>query len=103
MEFDLVIIYCRTVSKNNGGLLTLGGDNPAHYTGEFTCTPVTKEGFWQIKIDGIGASFCRDGCQAIVDTGTSLLGGPPDEVRLLLKQLGAFRFMGNVSGCTVHV
>ena len=84
------------VSKNSGGLLTLGGDNPAHYTGEFTCTPVTKEGYWQIKIDRIGidssTSLCRDGCQGIVDTGTSLIAGPPDEVEPLLKQLGAVKF-----------
>ena len=96
-------------SKNNGGLLTLGGDNPAHYTGEFTCTPVTKEGYWQIKIDGINVdgkstSPCRHGCQGIVDTGTSLIAGPPDEVKPLLEQLGAFKvpFLPIVSGC-VHV
>ena len=59
-------------SERNGGLLTLGGDNPAHYTGEFTCAPVTKEGYWQIKLDGVSVDeksnlVCRDGCQAIVD------------------------------------
>ena len=90
-------------SKNNGGLLTLGGDDPAHYTGEFTCTPVTKEGYWQIKIDGVGASLCRDGCQAIVDTRTSVIGGPPDQAVSLLIQLGASTFKGQVSGCMAHV
>ena len=97
-------------SERNGGLLTLGGDNPAHYTGEFTCAPVTKEGYWQIKLDGVSVDeksnlVCRDGCQAIVDTGTSLIGGPPDEVKALYKKLGGFKipFLPGVSAHTHSV
>ena len=89
-----------SMTSPNGGVLTLGGADPAYYTGEFTCTRVTKEGFWQIEMDGVSVGgeaeeeeekLCKGGCPAIVDTGTSLIGGPADEVDELNRRLGAMK------------
>ncbi|XP_019964302.2 napsin-A [Paralichthys olivaceus] len=76
-----------------GGELVLGGTDPQYYSGDLHYVNVTRKAFWQIKMDGVevGAqlTLCKAGCQAIVDTGTSLLVGPREEIRALQKAIGA--------------
>jgi cathepsin D len=47
---------------------------------------VSQKGYWQFKLDGIklnNVDVCKGGCNAIADTGTSLLVGPTEEVALI--------------------
>ena len=78
--------------------MTLGGLDPNHYEGDLLYTPVTYKGYWQFKMDSImingEKAFCTDGCQAIADTGTSLIGGPTAEVKKLNKLIGATPIIG---------
>ncbi|WPT18028.1 Aspartic proteinase A2 [Picochlorum sp. SENEW3] len=75
-----------------GGEMILGGVDPKHFVGEHTWAKVTRRGFWQFGMDGISVAgseeFCSGSCQAIADTGTSLLAGPTDEVEKLNKIIG---------------
>ncbi|KAM6984784.1 nothepsin [Aplochiton taeniatus] len=79
--------------KDPEGELLLGGTDEALYSGSINWTPVTHKGYWQIKIDSVSvqgsSSFCPHGCQAIVDTGTSLIAGPPNEILSLQGLIGA--------------
>lgn len=66
---------------NNGGELLLGGIDHSKHTGNITYVPLTSETYWEfavddILIDGQSFGFCSGGCNAIADTGTSLLAGP---------------------------
>lgn len=81
----------RTAGPVSGGELVLGGYDPAHFTGPITWVPLTRDAYWQIKVDKLslkGTDFCTN-CQAIADSGTSLLAGPVDVVKRLNLLIGA--------------
>lgn len=78
-----------------GGELLLGGSDPAHYRPPLVRVPLTRAAYWQFRLDAVtlggaaGGAYCAGGCEAIADTGTSLLGGPAKEVEALNRALGA--------------
>lgn len=76
-----------------GSELIFGGYDHSHFSGSLNWVPVTKQGYWQIALDTIQVGgtvmFCSEGCQAIVDTGTSLIVGPSEEIKQLQKAIGA--------------
>lgn len=82
----------RKLDGEDGGELTLGGMDPAHYTGNFTWAPVTLSAYWEFKVDGMmfgDRPLCAGGCNAIADTGTSLMTGPTREVAQIYAAAGA--------------
>ncbi|XP_063677589.1 cathepsin D-like [Bolinopsis microptera] len=82
----------RKLDGEDGGELTLGGMDPAHYTGNFTWAPVTLSAYWEFKVDGMmfgDRPLCAGGCNAIADTGTSLMTGPTHEVAQIYAAAGA--------------
>lgn len=65
--------------------ITLGGYNPRRVNGDLVWNHVMDPelGQWMlqirsIRIDGTPLPYCKDGCRAICDTGTSLLTVPSD-------------------------
>ncbi|KAL7370487.1 hypothetical protein ABVT39_002058 [Epinephelus coioides] len=83
----------KTSSGNPQGELLLGGTDEALYSGPINWLPVTAKRYWQIKMDSVAVqgmnSFCPNGCQAIVDTGTSLIAGPTNDILSLQQLIGA--------------
>jgi len=84
----------RNENSTVGGELLLGGTDPNHFVGNLTYIPLSAETYWQFKMDGIKlngqtTAFCQGGCNAIADTGTSLIAGPTEQVNKLNEQLGA--------------
>uniref|UniRef100_A0A667Y500 Cathepsin D-like n=1 Tax=Myripristis murdjan TaxID=586833 RepID=A0A667Y500_9TELE len=83
----------RDPSAAVGGELMLGGTDSQYFSGDVHYVNVTRKAYWQIEMNGVEVgsqlTLCKTGCQAIVDTGTSLITGPVEEVRALHKAIGA--------------
>ncbi|XP_045387027.1 napsin-A [Lemur catta] len=81
----------------DGGELVLGGSDPAHYIPPLTFVPVTVPAYWQIHMErvkvGTGLTVCARGCAAILDTGTSLITGPTEEIQALNAAIGGIRLL----------
>ncbi|KAL5109722.1 Lysosomal aspartic protease [Taenia crassiceps] len=71
-----------------GGELMLGGFDESYIDGPITYTPVTREAYWEFHAQGIevgGRALCEGGCNAIADTGSSLIVGPVESIRRLAE------------------
>uniref|UniRef100_A0AAY4EHB2 Peptidase A1 domain-containing protein n=1 Tax=Denticeps clupeoides TaxID=299321 RepID=A0AAY4EHB2_9TELE len=93
-------VFSFFLSKSNStsgqeGEVLFGGVDENLYTGTINWLPVTQQSYWQIQMDNVkvqgAVSFCQreQGCQAIVDTGTSLIAGPTRDILLLHQFIGA--------------
>nr|XP_020653661.1 gastricsin-like [Pogona vitticeps] len=91
--------FSRQPTVQYGGELILGGVDNQLYSGEISWTPVTREVYWQIGIEefAIGneaTGWCSDGCQAIVDTGTTQITIPKQYLGTFLQAVGAEDYNG---------
>uniref|UniRef100_A0A8C3RIX2 cathepsin E n=1 Tax=Chelydra serpentina TaxID=8475 RepID=A0A8C3RIX2_CHESE len=94
VDLPIFSVYMnRNPDSSVGGELLFGGFDPSHFSGTLNWVPVTKQGYWQIQLDNIQVggtvAFCAEGCQAIVDTGTSLITGPSKEIKEMQNYIGA--------------
>lgn len=55
--------------------------------------PVTKKGYWQIELDdvSVSGSSVASTKSAILDSGTSLLVGPTEDVKAIASQVVSWR------------
>ncbi|XP_069059172.1 pepsin A-like [Pleurodeles waltl] len=88
LKQDLFSVFLNS-SSEAGSVLTFGGYDSRN----LTWVPVSDQYYWQINLDSITVNgivvACRGGCQAIVDTGTSLIAGPPSDILNILYYIGA--------------
>lgn len=89
----------------DGGEMTLCGTDPKHYKGEITWVNLTKTDYWRIDLSGVkigDSPLFESDISAIVDTGTSLMTGPVDDIKKLQAAIGAKEFLNGeyIVACT---
>jgi len=83
--------------QEEGSVVTFGGVDKSHYTGELTKIPLRRKAYWEVDLDAIAlgdesAEFENTG--AILDTGTSLIVLPTTMAELINKDIGAKKGFG---------
>mmetsp|Transcript_24136 Transcript_24136/g.58342 ORF Transcript_24136/g.58342 Transcript_24136/m.58342 type:complete len:365 (+) Transcript_24136:53-1147(+) len=82
--------YLGSQAKGTKSEMLIGGTDSAHYTGDFTYTPLTSKTYWQFKVDSLEVgSVSEKNINAIADTGTSLMAGPTPVMTAINKAIGA--------------
>lgn len=91
---EKVFAFCMyPPSTGRKSLLIIGCSNENLYKDPMYFIPLSEAGFWQFNLNEIAVGedygLCSHGCQAIVDSGTTLIAGPTDEIRKLNQRLKA--------------
>ncbi|XP_074951262.1 pepsin A-like [Phalacrocorax aristotelis] len=88
---DLFSVYL-SKDEQKGSFVLFGGIDPSYVTNGISWIPLSAETYWQITMDSVSVAgepvACSGGCQAIVDTGTSLLAVPSHALNTILGAIG---------------
>ncbi|XGW31781.1 hypothetical protein V3C99_010166 [Haemonchus contortus] len=90
----LVAFYLNRDLQQNviGGELTLCGMDKSQYKDPIVWEKLTSETYWQIRLSDValnGTSITFGPTSAIVDSGTSLIAGPPSVIQTIQQKIGA--------------
>ncbi|KAF4028640.1 Eukaryotic aspartyl protease [Phytophthora infestans] len=88
-------VFAFYLGDQKDGELTFGGVDKAHYKGEIEYVDVTSATYWSVKLGAVETKGEKltDVDKAIVDSGTSLIAGPKDQVAKLAALVGAHKFI----------
>lgn len=85
-------VFAFYLGDGTDGELVIGGVDTSHYNGSFTYVPVIGGSLWQVHVAGVRV----DGQEvssipvAVIDSGTSLIAGPPADIALVARRFGAW-------------
>ncbi|NWR50813.1 PEPA protein, partial [Regulus satrapa] len=92
VDRDLFSVYLSRDDRG-GSFVLFGAIDPYYTTKGISWIPLSAETYWQISMESVSLNgspvACSSGCQAIVDTGTTLLAVPIRAFRSLMRRLGA--------------
>lgn len=98
-------VFAFYLSSDSGtdGEMTIGGIDSTKYTGSLQYVPLTSQDYWTVQLDSftINGASVTSTTKAILDTGTSLLAGPTDDVKKIASTVGAKPFFLNPKEFTI--
>ncbi|OWK17448.1 hypothetical protein Celaphus_00013446 [Cervus elaphus hippelaphus] len=88
-----VFAFYLSKGKPEGSVVMFGGVDKSYYQGALNWVPLIQADDWHIHMDRISINSrviaCNNGCEAFVDTGTTLILGPGRLVDNILRLFGA--------------
>lgn len=94
-------VYMKKESTKILGEIIFGGSDKNYYNGDMVYVKLSRTGYWQFTMRKLiivlqtttdkskYPTLCPIGCEVIADTGTSLIGGPTDDIRSLHNYIKA--------------
>ena len=84
--------YLSDENENAKSQIIFGEANKKFYKGEINWHNVTEASYWQLDMEDIylnneSMNFCNGPCKLVIDTGTSIITGPTDDLRNLLPKI----------------
>ncbi|KAG8137867.1 hypothetical protein E2320_003810, partial [Naja naja] len=93
VEEPVFSFFLNRDGTKDGGELIFGGIDHSLYHGPMYWIPVSRKMYWQIPLESVKIQgqivACKNGCEAIVDSGTSLITGPLLDIKKLQAKIGA--------------
>ncbi|XP_057583517.1 pregnancy-associated glycoprotein 2-like [Hippopotamus amphibius kiboko] len=91
-----VFAFYLSIRKENGSVVMFGGVDHSYHKGQLKWIPVSRNHYWQINMNRITMNGvvvgCYRGCQAVLNTGSTLLAGPTRLVTAIQKLINATPF-----------
>ncbi|XP_070320743.1 pregnancy-associated glycoprotein 1-like [Odocoileus virginianus] len=90
---EYVFAFYLSKSKPEGSVVMFGGVDKSYYQGTLNWVPLIQARTWCVHMDRISMEgqtvACYGGCEALMDTGASLIQGPGNLVNNTLRLIGA--------------
>ncbi|XP_069421097.2 pregnancy-associated glycoprotein 1-like [Ovis canadensis] len=90
---ELVFAFYLSTDEQEDSVVMFGGVDHRYYEGELNWVPLIQAGDWSVHMDSISMRrkviACSGGCEAVVDTGVSMIKGPGILVDNIQELIGA--------------
>lgn len=91
-----VFAFYYSLDESEVSEVSIGSINDKRFKGDIVWAPVIEGlmNYWLIEIedillDGASLGFCLNGCRAAIDTGTTLLAAPSEDLFELMQHIGS--------------
>lgn len=87
-----IMTFYYSLNEDTDGQISLGFIDETKYRGKIYYYDVIDKYYWtigltDIKYNGESLGLCKNGCKAVVDTGTTLNTGPTNDIMVLLNKI----------------
>ena len=91
-----VFAFYYSLDESEASEVSIGSINEKRFKGDIVWAPVIPDlmNYWLIEIDdilldGVSLGFCQDKCRAAVDTGTTLIAAPSEDLYELMQHISS--------------